>query len=47
MTLGDRRKFRVLEEIDDIATIEDFSVVTSSLGDLFIQYTTDEQEVTT
>ena len=47
VTLGDRRKFRVLEEIDDIATIEDFSVVTSSLGDLFIQYTTDEQEVTT
>lgn len=45
VTLGDRPKFRVLEEIDDITTIEDFSVVTSSLGDLFIQYTSEQQEV--
>ncbi len=45
VTLGDRSKFRVLEEIDAITTIEDFSVVTSSLSDLFIQYTSDEQEV--
>ena len=45
VTLGDRRKFRVLEEIDDIVTIEDFSVVTSSLSDLFIQYTNEKQEV--
>ena len=45
VTLGDRPKFRVLEAIDDIVTIEDFSVVTSSLGDLFIQYTNEKQEV--
>ena len=45
VTLGNRKKFRVLEEIDDVVTIEDFSVVTSSLGDLFIHYTSDEQEV--
>ena len=45
VTLTDRSKFRVMEEIDDITAIEDFSVVTSSLGDLFIQYTTEEQEV--
>lgn len=43
--IGDRPKFRVLEEIDCIVTIEDFSVVTSSLSDLFIQYTNEEQEV--
>jgi len=43
--IGDRPKFRVLEEIDRIVTIEDFSVVTSSLSDLFIQYTNEEQEV--
>ena len=45
VTLGDRPKFRVLEDIDEIVTIEDFSVVTSSLSDLFIQYTTERQEV--
>ena len=47
VTLGARPKFRVLEEIDEITTIEDFSVATSSLGDLFIQYTNDTQEVKT
>ena len=45
ITLGERQKFRVLEEVDGIVTIEDFSVVTSSLGDLFIHYTNEEQEV--
>jgi ABC-2 type transport system ATP-binding protein len=44
MTL--RSKFRVLETIDDeIAPIQDFSVVTSSLGDLFVRYTNEAQEV--
>ena len=46
VTVGDRSKFRVLESIDDsVAPVRDFSVVTSSLGDLFVHYTTDEQEV--
>ena len=46
VTLGDRSKFRVLETIDDeIAPIQDFSVVTSSLGDLFVRYTNETQEV--
>ncbi|WP_128225188.1 ABC transporter ATP-binding protein [Halobacteriaceae archaeon SHR40] len=45
--VGDRSKFRVLETIDDsVVQVEDFSVVTSSLGDLFSHYTTDQQEVT-
>ena len=45
--VGDRSKFRVLETIDDsVVQVEDFSVVTSSLGDLFTHYTTDQQEVT-
>jgi ABC-2 type transport system ATP-binding protein len=44
--VGDRSKFRVLETIDDsVVSIQDFSVVTSSLGDLFTHYTTDKQEV--
>ena len=48
ITVGDAPKFRVLETIDDtIVPIQDFSVVTSSLGDLFTHYTTDEQEVRT
>ena len=45
LTLGERSKFRVLSDIDEITTVEEFSVVTSSLGDLFIHYTNDEQEV--
>jgi ABC-2 type transport system ATP-binding protein len=45
VTLGDRSKFQVLEDIDDITAIEDFSVTTSSLSDLFIQYTNEKQEV--
>ena len=43
--VGDRSKFEVLDDIDEITTVEDFSVVTSSLGDLFIQYTNETQEV--
>ena len=39
VTLGTRSKFQVLDDIDAISPIEDFSVVTSSLADLFIQYT--------
>ena len=45
--VGDRSKFRVLETIDDtVVPVQDFSVVTSSLGDLFTHYTTQQQEVT-
>lgn len=47
IALGDRQKFHVLEDIDDITTVEDFTVVTSSLADLFIQYTSETQEVRT
>lgn len=47
VAVGDRSKFQVLEDIDDVTTIEDFSVTTSSLSDLFIQYTNEEQEVRT
>ena len=44
--VGDRSKFRVLEKIDEsVVQIQDFSVVTSSLGDLFTHYTTEDQEV--
>lgn len=44
--VGDRSKFRVLDTIDDtVVQIQDFSVVTSSLGDLFTHYTTEKQEV--
>lgn len=47
VTVGDESKFQVLETIDDtIVSIRDFSVITSSLGDLFVRYTTEEQEVT-
>ena len=46
VVVGDRSKFRVLETIDDtVVPIRDFTVVTSSLGDLFTHYTTEEQEV--
>ena len=45
VTIGERPKFRVLQEIDEISPIEDFSVVTSSLSDLFLHYTNEQQEV--
>lgn len=44
VTIGDRPKFRVLQDIDEIARIEDFTVVTSSLSDLFLHYTNQQQE---
>lgn len=44
ISLAERSKFRVLEDIDEIVAIEDFSIVTSSLSDLFIKYTNDNQE---
>jgi ABC-2 type transport system ATP-binding protein len=48
VTVGEESKFRILETIDDtVVSIRDFSVVTSSLGDLFIRYTNDQQEVRT
>ena len=43
--IGERPKFRVLQDIDEIAPIEDFTVVTSSLSDLFLHYTNEQQEV--
>lgn len=45
IVLGGRGKFNVLDDIDEITTVEDFSVITSSLGDIFIEYTNEEQEV--
>jgi len=45
VTLGDRSKFDVMEAVDEIVAVEDFSVSTTSLGDLFIHYTNEEQEV--
>jgi ABC-2 type transport system ATP-binding protein len=46
LSVGDRSKFRVLESIDDeVAPIQDFEVVESSLEDLFARYTTGTQEV--
>ncbi|MBX0297557.1 ABC transporter ATP-binding protein [Haloarcula nitratireducens] len=39
-------KFAVLRAIDaDVTSVQDFSVVESSLEDLFVRYTDDEQEV--
>ncbi|WP_394739225.1 ABC transporter ATP-binding protein [Natronococcus roseus] len=38
-------KFAALHAIDQIASVQDFSVVESSLEDLFVRYTNDAQEV--
>ena len=38
-------KFAVLGAIDEVAPVQDFSVVESSLEDLFVRYTNDEREV--
>ena len=38
-------KFAVLDAIDDVSRVQDFSVVESSLEDLFVRYTTESQEV--
>ena len=40
-------KFAVLSEIDEISPIQDFSVASSSLEDLFVHYTNEYQEVET
>ena len=46
VTVDGVSKFAVLHAIDaDVVSIQDFSVVESSLEDLFVRYTTDEQEV--
>ena len=45
VTIGERPKFHVLQDIDDIAPIDDFTVVTSSLSDLFFHFTDEQQEV--
>ena len=46
VTVDDVSKFAVLHAIDaDVVSIQDFSVGKSSLEDLFVRYTTDEQEV--
>ena len=46
VAIDDVPKFEILRAIDDqIATVRDFSVVESSLEDLFVSYTADEQEV--
>ena len=45
VTIGDRPKFRVLQDIDAVSSVEDFTVVTSSLSDLFVHYTNEDQEV--
>ncbi|WP_114578664.1 ABC transporter ATP-binding protein [Saliphagus sp. LR7] len=48
VTVADGSKFAVLHAIDsEVAPIQDFSVVESSLEDLFVQYTNDQQEVRT
>ena len=45
VTIGERQKFRVLTDIDDIVQLEDFSVITSSLSDLFLHYTNEDEEI--
>ncbi|WP_247728813.1 ABC transporter ATP-binding protein [Halovivax limisalsi] len=45
VALEDVSKFDVLDAIDEITAVEDFSVVESSLEDLFVRYTTEKQEV--
>ncbi|MDS0301002.1 ABC transporter ATP-binding protein [Halogeometricum sp. S1BR25-6] len=46
VVVDDASKFAVLQAIDaHVTSIQDFSVVESSLEDLFVRYTEDEQEV--
>ena len=45
VTIDGVSKFAVLHAIDEVAGVQDFSVVESSLEDLFVRYTTDAQEV--
>lgn len=45
IAVGDTSKFAVLRAIDaNVTEVRDFSVVESSLEDLFVRYTSDEQE---
>ncbi|ELY52958.1 ABC transporter ATP-binding protein [Natronolimnohabitans innermongolicus] len=43
--VGDVSKFAVLHAIDEVAGVQDFSVVESSLEDLFVRYTNEPVEV--
>lgn len=46
VVVDDASKFAVLQAIDaDVTSVHDFSVVESSLEDLFVRYTEDTQEV--
>ncbi|ELZ10761.1 ABC transporter [Halovivax asiaticus JCM 14624] len=45
LTITGGSKFAVLESVDEIAAVQDFSVIESSLEDLFVRYTTETQEV--
>ena len=46
VVVDDASKFAVLQAIDaDVTSVHDFSVVESSLEDLFVRYTEDKQEV--
>ncbi|MFC3959279.1 ABC transporter ATP-binding protein [Halovivax cerinus] len=45
LTIAGDSKFAVLESVDEIAAVQDFSVIESSLEDLFVRYTTETQEV--
>ncbi|MCU4926345.1 ABC transporter ATP-binding protein [Halobacteria archaeon AArc-dxtr1] len=45
VTVDGVSKFAVLDAIDDVSSVQDFSVVESSLGDLFVRYTNEAQEV--
>ncbi len=46
VVVDDTSKFAVLQAIDaEVTSVQDFSVVESSLEDLFVRYTEDEQEV--
>ena len=46
VVVADATKFAVLQAIDaNVTPVRDFSVVESSLEDLFVRYTNDEQEV--
>ena len=47
VAVDDRSKFAVLAAIDEISPIQDFSVASSSLEDLFVHYTNEYQEVET
>jgi len=45
VTVDGVSKFAALHAIDEVAPVQDFSVVESSLEDLFVRYTTEKQEV--